>query len=120
MIISGDNDAIIEAIINLLSNAVKFSTKHKDIEITLQTKNGEAWISIKDRGIGIPEGELPHIFDKFYRTDESSAKNIAGTGIGLALVKHIMDSHQGRVEVSSKLNRGSIFSLIFQLRRETQ
>jgi signal transduction histidine kinase len=120
IIISGDNDAIIEAIINLLSNAVKFSPKRKEIEITLKTKNNEAWISIKDRGIGIHGEELPHIFDKFYRTDDSSAKNIAGAGIGLALVKHIMDSHQGRVEVSSKLNRGSIFSLIFQLRRETQ
>jgi signal transduction histidine kinase len=118
--INADKDAVSEAVINLLSNAIKFSDKKKLIEVKLRRKNESAVLSIKDHGIGITEKELPSIFDQFYRADHNSARNIAGAGIGLALVKHIMEAHHGKVEVVSRINKGSTFSLIFPIGKEKQ
>jgi signal transduction histidine kinase len=72
---------------------------------------------VKDQGIGIPEAELLNIFEKFYRAREGTAKYSAGAGLGLALVKHIMDAHGGEVKVQSKMGKGSSFTLLFPILR---
>jgi signal transduction histidine kinase len=116
-LIDADPDAVEEAVINLLSNAMKYSDKKRRVEIRLGRNQANLAIAVKDHGIGISHAELPSIFEKFYRAREGSAKYTAGAGLGLALVKHIMEAHGGQVKVQSKVGRGSSFTLQFPIKR---
>jgi signal transduction histidine kinase len=116
-LVDADQDAVEEAVINLLSNAMKYSGKGRRIQVTMKAEKGSIAITVKDQGIGIPEAELPNIFEKFYRAREGTAKYSAGAGLGLALVKHIMDAHGGEVKVQSKMGKGSSFTLLFPILR---
>ena len=73
-------------------------------------------VSVEDHGVGIPKEDLPHIFGKFYRADTQQTRETPGSGLGLTLVKHIVEAHGGRVEVQSELGRGSRFSFGIPLR----
>lgn len=112
-LIWGDTDAITEAIINLISNSIRFSTDKKEIIIHTFELNNFACVSIKDFGIGLELSELNKIFDQFYRSQTAKSKNIDGAGLGLPIVKHIVDAHKGKILVESKLNEGSKFALCF-------
>lgn len=110
ILVLGDCDAVTQVVANLIENAVKYSTKEKTITITLTRKNDSAVCSISDSGPGIPKESLPHIFEKFYR--DPTHENIAhGMGLGLPLVKHIIENHRGTIEVKSKVGKGSTFSI---------
>jgi len=111
--ISMDREAVTQALINLLDNAVKFSREDKKIIVTLETKQNQVVLSVQDFGVGIAESEQKKIFDKFYRVENSLIHNTKGSGLGLNLVKHIMDVHKGKVTVTSKDGAGSTFSLYF-------
>jgi signal transduction histidine kinase len=106
-----DRDAILQAILNLLTNAMKYSGKSRTIELQLSAENGSAIIRVTDHGIGIPADEQKRIFEKFYRSPIPENQAIAGTGIGLALVAHIVEAHGGTVQVQSKPGEGSTFSI---------
>jgi len=108
-----DSEAVTQAIVNLLDNAVKYTLDEKYIKIILKRKNGNLELSIQDKGIGIQESEQKKIFEKFYRAGNSLVHNNRGSGLGLSLVKHIMDVHRGQINVKSKPNKGSIFTLVF-------
>jgi hypothetical protein len=110
--ISGDRDAITQAVLNLLSNAVKFSGSSRIVELGLARQNGAAVIRVTDRGRGIEPAEQQAIFRTFYRSPAAEADGIPGTGIGLALVAHVAAGHDGRVVVDSEPGHGSTFSLI--------
>lgn len=108
-----DPDAVSQCVINLLSNAAKYSTEDKYIRIcTAQTKSGIE-ISVQDHGIGICEEDLKNIFEPFFRSREESARRRKGTGIGLAITRHIMSAHKGSIQVSSQFGEGSTFRLLF-------
>ena len=111
-----DRDAVMEAIINLISNSIKYSAEKKYLKIALSRPNGRVQCAVEDHGLGIQPDVLPHIFEKFYRNPAQSA-TVEGVGLGLPLVKHIMNAHHGEVHVKSTPGRGSIFSLFFPLRR---
>lgn len=112
--IHADEQAIGEAISNLIENALKYSTQEKKkISISTETKGTQAYCHIQDNGIGIPKEELDRIFDRFYRIEGALTQQTKGTGMGLSLVKHIMEAHSGEVLVRSKINIGSTFSLVF-------
>jgi signal transduction histidine kinase len=119
-LIEADPDAVEEAVINLLSNAMKYSGKNRRIDIRLSRKQASLVVVVTDHGIGISEAELPSVFEKFYRAREGSMKYTAGAGLGLALVKHIMDAHGGEVKVQSKVGKGSSFTLQFPIKRGLQ
>jgi signal transduction histidine kinase len=106
-----DRDAIGQAILNLLSNAMKYSGESREIELRVQEKDGHAVIEVSDHGIGIGPAEQKHIFEKFYRVPSEENERIPGTGLGLALVFHIVQAHGGHVEVRSVLGKGSTFSI---------
>jgi signal transduction histidine kinase len=114
-----DRDAIEQAILNLLHNAVKYSGMSRDIELKLQNKDGQALIQVIDHGIGIEPKEKERIFDKFYRVPSSNNERLPGTGLGLALVAHIVEAHNGRIEVESTPGLGSKFSIFLPLSKES-
>ncbi len=101
---------------NVLNNAIKFSRPDSDaIEVTCQREASHAVIRIADKGIGIPRAELAHIFEPFYRVDKSRSKDTGGYGLGLSLCKTIMEAHQGKIEVQSRLKEGTTVVLFFPL-----
>lgn len=114
-LINADEEAIIDALNNLIDNAIKYSDKIKLIEITTGMKANRVFVEVKDSGIGIKEKDQALIFDKFYRVTHGNLAHFAkGSGIGLNIVKHIIDSHNGEIEVQSSYGNGSRFTLFFQ------
>jgi signal transduction histidine kinase/CheY-like chemotaxis protein len=95
---------------NLIGNAIKYTPENGRIDIRTQPQNGLVWIKVSDSGLGIPEEDLPHIFDKFYRVQADDRVDIQGNGLGLAIVKAIVEQHGGQVKVASVLGEGSTFS----------
>jgi two-component system phosphate regulon sensor histidine kinase PhoR len=110
-----DPEALEQAVMNLLGNAMKYSGEAREIDLTLSRENSHAVIRVRDRGIGIPLEEQSRIFERFYRAPDSGRRNIPGTGLGLALVDHIVKGHGGRVAVESKPEEGSTFSILLPI-----
>jgi two-component sensor histidine kinase len=110
-LLPADADAIEQAIFNLLSNAMKYSGDARRVELRLERDREVAAIKVVDRGIGISVTDQQHIFDKFYRVTSNQTNLIAGTGLGLTLVKHIAEAHGGRVDVQSAVGAGSTFTI---------
>jgi signal transduction histidine kinase len=108
-IIAIDPDKLERILLNLLSNAVKFTESGGSIEVNLWEENNNIYISIKDSGIGIPKDKLNIIFDRFSQVDRSIRRSYEGNGIGLALVKSLVELHNGSISVSSELGQGSEF-----------
>jgi signal transduction histidine kinase len=107
-----DKDAIAQALMNLLDNAVKYSNGRKEIEVHLAAGAGEVRISVRDHGIGIPDGEKKKIFEKFYRVGSGLVHDVKGSGLGLSIVQHVVKAHGGRVEVTSEPGEGSTFTIV--------
>jgi len=116
-IIHGDSDALQEVIMNLLSNAIKYSTTRKDIELTVTTKTGVITIAVGDKGIGIPQEDIPHIFEQFFRVKDNRSRQVGGAGLGLAVVKHIVEAHGGEISVQSKIGKGTTFRVQLPTRK---
>jgi signal transduction histidine kinase len=106
-----DQDAIAQAFINLLDNAVKYSGEEKKISVAVDEKDDYITISVTDYGIGIPREERDKIFDKFYRVSTGLVHDVKGSGLGLSIVKHIVEAHNGLVTVSSRTGSGSTFTI---------
>ncbi|MBC8060694.1 MAG: ATP-binding protein [Clostridiaceae bacterium] len=104
-----DDDKIERIVLNLFSNAIKFTKPGGKIEVNIYQGQKEVIISIKDTGIGIPEDKLASIFDRFSQVDKTLARNMEGTGIGLALVKSLVEMHRGKVYVKSIYGEGTEF-----------
>ncbi|HDQ74043.1 MAG TPA: hybrid sensor histidine kinase/response regulator [Chloroflexi bacterium] len=102
-----------QALSNLLSNAIKYTPEGGDISISVGRENGQVIIIIEDDGIGISQEDLPHIFDKFYRVDSPETEGIIGSGLGLSIVKTIVEKHSGRIWVESQLGKGTTFTIMF-------
>jgi len=113
-----DKEALTQALNNLLDNAVKFSTDRKEIEVILKKDDTNVFIEVKDKGIGIPPNELDKIFDKFYQGRNEVRKAAKGTGLGLTLVKHTVEAHGGRIEVESRVDEGSVFSIVLPIQKQ--
>jgi len=109
-----DRERISQVVINLLSNARKYSTRGTPITITLQQSGYEVILSVRDVGVGIPQEELPHIFEQFYRVPgiEVQTGNRSGLGLGLFIARKIVERHGGHIEVQSAPGQGSNFSVI--------
>jgi signal transduction histidine kinase len=109
--ISADREALACAVHNLLDNAVKYSPESKTVWLDAGVEDGSFTISVRDRGVGIPEPDLPHIFEKFYRVDGAISQQVKGAGLGLSLVEQIVTAHGGVVECRSRPDEGSAFSI---------
>lgn len=113
-----DRESFSLALNNLLENAFKFSPERKEILVEVKRDAENVRVDIKDKGMGIPSGEMDKIFDKFYQGKNAAQQSIRGTGLGLALVKHAVEAHGGKVLVESKVGQGSTFSLVFPVRNK--
>jgi signal transduction histidine kinase len=107
--VNADFYRIRQVLQNLIGNAVKYTSPGGQVEISTEKQDGEIWVIIRDNGLGIPEEDLPHIFDKFYRVNASDRAEIQGSGLGLSIVKAIVEMHHGKIEVESTLGEGSCF-----------
>jgi two-component system phosphate regulon sensor histidine kinase PhoR len=111
--IVADADKFDQIMTNLVSNAIKYSPSGGEVVIDLWVDELMLHVSVRDQGIGIPADKLQRVFEKFERIDNRDTRQAGGTGIGLFLVKHLIDLHQGNIHVESDLNKGSSF--IFEI-----
>ena len=114
-----DVEKMRQIISNLISNAVKFSNSNSSVEILINKKDDQAIIHVKDKGIGIPNDEIAHVFDRFYRSEKAKGK-ISGSGIGLALTKELVNLMEGTITVNSQDNLGSTFSISIPIKQEAE
>jgi heavy metal sensor kinase len=109
--IDGDQDRLMQLLMNLVSNAIKYTPDGGRITLGLTAYDGWARVLVSDTGIGIPEKDLPFIFDRFYRVDPARTRAQGGAGLGLAIAKWIADAHNGRITVESQVSHGTTFTV---------
>jgi two-component system phosphate regulon sensor histidine kinase PhoR len=111
-VINADKDGMREVFTNLISNAIKYTDQGGEINIKGELDKDYVKVSVSDNGIGIDEKDMPFIFERFFRVKTKKTRQIMGTGLGLPIVKEIIDAHLGLIEVQSEEGRGSIFSVL--------
>jgi two-component system phosphate regulon sensor histidine kinase PhoR len=109
--IDGDREALVQALWNLLDNAVKYSGNSREVGVEVEDRGNLIAIRVRDRGLGIPPADRPRVFEKFARGSSAAAAGVKGTGIGLAMVRHIVDAHGGKVTLESRPGGGSTFTI---------
>lgn len=112
-----NGEMIKEAMMNLLTNAIKYNRDGGEIKFKIAKEDGFALVQISDNGIGIEEELLDRIFERFYVVDHSRSKKISSTGLGLSIVKHIVEAHGGRIEVTSEIGKGSTFTIYLPIEK---
>ena len=112
-LIRGEPAAIAQCLLNLLDNAIKYSRQRKEIHVAVEARPGEVAISVRDRGVGIPERDQRRVFEKFVRLETGLVHDVKGAGLGLSLVDQIVRAHGGRIELASTPGEGSTFTLVF-------
>jgi heavy metal sensor kinase len=116
--VSGNSPSLRRLFLILIDNAVKYTSREGRISLVLDTSDGAAVTEIRDTGVGISTTDLPHIFERFYRADESRSRESGGTGLGLSIAKWIAEAHQGKISVVSKVGEGSVFRVQIPLSEE--
>lgn len=114
ILVSANPDLLELAIMNLLENAVKYSPTPAFITITLEEIEGGINLYIADKGMGIPAQDIEHIFERFYTVNKAHSRRLGGAGLGLSIVKTIINNHDGRIAVTSKLGMGTEFKISFE------
>jgi signal transduction histidine kinase len=107
--VRADKAAISQAVSNLVENAIQYSSDEKKVNVRVSTDAGFVTVVVEDFGVGIPENEIAKVFDRFYRGGHPLTRSVKGSGLGLTLVKEIVEAHSGSVSVESELRRGSRF-----------
>lgn len=111
--INGDATALTHMIINLLQNAIQYTPAEGKISVGVFAKDKTMQLIIQDTGMGIAPEHLPYIFDPFYKTDEARKRRQSGAGLGLTIVKEVVDFHKGKIDIKSKVNHGTIITIEF-------
>jgi signal transduction histidine kinase len=111
--ITGDKFALTSVVTNLIENAIKYSGPCETVDVKLFSKEGRIYFEVADRGIGIADHEKNRIFDKFYRVGSEDTRNTKGTGLGLYIVKEVLDKHRASIKVKDNRPVGSIFEVVF-------
>jgi signal transduction histidine kinase len=118
--IEADADKLDQILTNLVDNAIKYSPQGGNVRVTgkvIGPESDQIWVQISDEGIGVSKEHLPKLFHNFYRVDNRDNREIGGTGIGLALVKSLVEKHHGYVTMDSELGRGSEVTIVLPIRQ---
>jgi heavy metal sensor kinase len=107
--VTGDATRLGQVITNLLSNAIKYNRPGGSVTVTLTRDPQHVVLTVADTGIGIPEEDVPHIFERFYRVDKARSRTSGGNGLGLAICRSIIEAHGGTIRLTTQLNKGSTF-----------
>lgn len=110
-VVKGDKSSLVNAVHNLVRNAINYSNAPDRVGVGVVVRDGRVEISVTDQGVGIPAGELGRIFERFYRGDPARTREKGGSGLGLSIVKHVVQNHRGEVRVWSHPGRGSTFTI---------
>jgi len=116
--VSGNAPSLRRLFLILIDNAVKYTSREGRISVVLDSSDGAAVTEIRDTGVGISPADLPHIFERFYRADESRSRESGGTGLGLSIAKWIAEAHHGSISVVSKVGEGSVFQVQIPLAKD--
>ncbi|MBC7745750.1 MAG: GHKL domain-containing protein [Flavobacterium sp.] len=111
--LTGDKFALSSVITNLIENAIKYSPSCSEIKVKLDSYNGQIHLEVADKGIGISDLEKSRIFEKFYRVGSEDTRKTKGTGLGLFIVKQVLDKHQAQIKVKNNQPSGTVFEVIF-------
>jgi two-component system phosphate regulon sensor histidine kinase PhoR len=109
--IRADKDALHQVFYNLVDNAIKYSGNSRQVDISLVVRDEEVLVSVKDYGIGISRSDQEKIFERFYRSEDPQTKDVKGSGIGLTIVKKIVEAHRGHLTLESRPGKGSTFCI---------
>jgi signal transduction histidine kinase len=109
--IVGDKVRLRQLFLNLIDNAIKYTPNGGAVTLSVERQNGAAVVQVADTGIGIPQGEITKVFDRFYRVDKARSREIGGTGLGLSIAKWIAELHRGTITVQSEVDKGSVFTV---------
>jgi two-component system OmpR family sensor kinase len=115
----GDADLLKQAILNLVENAIAHTPPGGQVELSLAVANGSAHLAVHDTGQGIAANHLPHLFERFYRADPARSRHTGGAGLGLSIVRWIVEAHGGHVAVESVAGHGSTFTIVLPLSDQT-
>jgi signal transduction histidine kinase len=116
--LAGDSDLLLQVWNNLLHNAIKFTPEGGLIAITQICEDSEAVVTIRDTGVGIAAADQMHVFERFFKADKARDRSLGGNGLGLSIVKRIVDLHGGQVTVTSELGEGTAFTVILPMEPE--
>ena len=108
--VNADRAKIEQVLINLMANAIKYGKEKGTVEVRFYDMHHQVLTEISDDGVGIPQDDIPRVFERFYRVDKSRSRDAGGTGLGLSIVKHIMEAHKQTINARSSENSGSTFS----------
>jgi signal transduction histidine kinase len=111
--ITGDKFALTSVVTNLLENAIKYSGPCEVVDVRLYSKDSKIFLEVADHGIGIADNEKPRIFDRFYRVGSEETRNTKGTGLGLYIVKEVLNQHEASISVKDNDPTGSVFEVVF-------
>ncbi|MFO7952792.1 MAG: ATP-binding protein [Bacillota bacterium] len=109
ILVAGNHDWLCQAVVNILENSIKHGGPGSSVKIAVASKDNTVVVEIEDNGPGIPEKDLPYIFERFYRVDKARSRKSGGTGLGLSIVKHIMEAHGASYTLDSTEGKGSVF-----------
>jgi len=112
----GDPEALSQVVTNLVTNAIYYNSPRGNVSVTTAQDNGTLTLTVTDTGIGIPPEAIPHVFERFFRVDQSRARSSGGSGLGLAIAKAIVEEHGGTIEVVSESGSGSRFTVRLPVR----
>jgi two-component system OmpR family sensor kinase len=111
---------VMQAVMNLVENAIKYTDPGGSVQVVLSKSGGNAAIAVKDTGYGIPEKDIPYVFDRFYRVDKARARDTGGSGLGLHIAQKIALLHGGSIDVQSEEGKGSVFTLYLPIKSEVK
>ena len=110
-VIMADQDRMRQVVVNILSNAIKYTPAHGNVTVLCGQQENNVYVKISDSGIGIPEKDLPMLFERFYRVDKARSREMGGTGLGLAIAKEIVEAHNGSIDIESEYGKGTTVTI---------
>jgi len=115
LLVRGDESRLRQVFYNLLDNAIKYTPAGGEVRVRAEAREGEAVVTVRDSGVGIPAEHLPRVFDRFYRVDKARSREMGGTGLGLSITRSIVVAHGGRIELDSSPGRGTTCTVTLPL-----